>query len=349
MRIEGKVQDLNEFVDFHNYIIYQVHQPENDYNILRKNIFESLDKILRIKQKEEIAEKFLRTRKSISSLLIDVNDKLDQLIVLNNQFNKSSDIGQANSSKYNAVQTKLESFQKSLSDFDGIKMIGQINFMINMISEENFSVSYETHSITENADYIRYRAEFKPNVLANAIPQGVAPANLEISFKVRGGWKYDVSSGFVLDIGLKDPSYYFDKTSDPSGKTVTLRQNGDGGNVTPSLAAFLNGYKRTSSNVKIGGAFGLGLSNNARFRLYLGPSIILGRKERIVISSGVSFGAISRLSNGYFVSQVLNNDSTLPTEVPTVLDKFQFGGYFGIGFNLTGKSNQSFLQNLKFK
>lgn len=348
IKIQDKIQEINQFVSFHNHLIYVVHLPENNSDSLRKTIRESLLRILHINE-GEVMVKYLKVQGEVYDQVKRVSDGLNELISLDTDLTKNGRTYTSHGATYNIVQTKLNSFQKDFDSFDGTTMIGQINFMIKMVNKDNFQVTYETHSIAENADFIRYRVEFKPNVLDHNIPQGVAPANLEISFKVRGGWKYDVSSGFVLDIGLKDPSYYFDKTSDPSGKTVTLRQFGDGGNVTPSLAAFLNGYKRTSSNVKIGGAFGLGLSNNARFRLYLGPSIILGRKERIVISSGVSFGAISRLSNGYSVSQVLNNDSTLPTEVPTVLDKFQFGGYFGIGFNLTGKSNQSFLQNLKFK
>ena len=173
-------------------------------------------------------------------------------------------------------------------------------------------------------------------------------ANLELAFQIHEGAKFDISSGFVLDFGLTDPSYYFDKTTDLSGGKVYVRRGGDSGNVNPSIAVFLNGYKRTSTNFKLGGALGVGLSNNARFRLYAGPSLIIGRKERIVLSGGVSFGAISRLADGYTERMELDNNTSLPNEVPTVLDHYKAGGYIGVGFNLTGKENKSFMEKLKF-
>jgi hypothetical protein len=341
--IQDKFRTLNALIDAHNLLIYVVHNPSNSYNKIESEIN-------RVMSGQLSNISIIDTRLEIDRLISSANETISGLISLDAKLTGAA-LADYISAKatYELIESKLETVSRDFARFDAVSLSGQIEFMKAMVTAENFRVQYETHSIAENADFVRYRIEFKPNTLPGNLTQGMSPFNMDIAFQIRLGWKYDVSPGFVVDIGLKDPSYYFDKTTDPTATTVYVRENGDNGNASPAIAAFLNGYLRTSATIKVGGSFGLGVSANGRFRMYFGPSLIIGRKERVVITGGASFGAISRLADGYEVGDAFLNNSSLPTEVPMVLDQYKLGGYVGIGFNLTGKKNQGFLQNLKFK
>jgi hypothetical protein len=339
---------INGYVDAYNSFVYLVHSPTNSVETIKSYMDAAFAADGPTLMKEYRTSSGLVLRK-----IGEANLKIQELIELDAALVKSLSKETVKSYEsraaiYNVIQQKLDVFEKDFKALDGNRLIGQIAFLRTMVDPANFTIIYQTHSIAENADYLKYNFEFKPTAANNAFAPAASRANLELAFQIHEGAKFDISSGFVLDFGLTDPTYYFDRTADPSGGKVNLRKGGDSGNVSPSIAVFLNGYKRTSTNFKLGGALGVGLSSSARFRLYAGPSLIIGRKERIVLSGGVSFGAISRLADGYAVGMELDNNASLPNEVPTVLDHYTAGGYIGVGFNLTGKENKSFMEKLKF-
>lgn len=347
----GQLQDnafaINSFVDAYNSFAYLIHSPTNSAETIR----EYMDATFPSKGPTLMAE-YTKRSSEVLRKIGEANLKVQELIELDAQLIKSmtkqkKDAYETRVVIYNVIQQKLDVFEKDFKALDGNKLIGQIMFLRTMVDPANFTIIYETHSIAENADYIKYSFEFKPTSSNNTFAPA-SRADLELAFQIHEGAKFDISSGFVLDFGLTDPSFYFDKTADASGAKVYVRKGKDLGNVNPSIAVFLNGYKRTSTNFKLGGALGVGLSNTARFRLYAGPSVIIGRKERVVVSGGVSIGAISRLADGYKEDMELDNNASLPNEVPTVLDHYKPGAYIGIGFNLTGKENKSFMEKLKF-
>lgn len=341
---------INKLIDAYNFLLYVIHSPTNDIKTIQTYLSASLpmDAPTLINTYSENASQVLR-KIGEANLRIQELIELDADLVklLENETDKDK-MYVTRVPIYNLIQQNLTTFEKDYKAFDGNNLLGQIMFIRTMVDQSHFTIVYETHSIAENADYLKYNFEFDPKVLGNGLAQGASPSNLELAFQIHEGAKFDISSGFVLDYGLVDPSYYFDKTTDPTGAKVYVREGGNSGKVNPSLAVFLNGYKRTSTNFKLGGALGVGLSNNARFRLYAGPSLIVGRKERIVLSGGLSFGAISRLADGYETDMEFENTPNLPNDVPTVLDHYRFGLYFGVGFNLTGKENKGFMEKLKF-
>lgn len=340
---------INKLIDAYNSLLYLIHSPTNDIHTIQRNVHSTVPI-----DGPKLMEQYSQSSNAVIKKIGEAHLKLQELNALdtelanptqgdnNSRYNSRSEI-------YNLIGQKIDAFEKEFKALNGSKLMGQIIFIQTMLNPAHFTIVYETHSIAENADYVKYNFEFKPNtILNNNLPQGVSPSNLELAFQIHEGAKFDISSGFVLDYGLVDPSFYYDRTSDPTGEKVYVRKNGDGGNVNPAIAIFFNGYKRTSTNFKLGGALGAGLSNNARFRLYAGPSLIVGRKERVIISGGISFGAVSRLADGYTENMELEDSPSLPTSVPTVLDRYKMGLYFGVGFNLTGKENKSFLEKLKF-
>lgn len=348
--LQHRIGELNMYAATYNSLLYLLYTPNRSASKIKEDMLNLLHSLLDIGEPTKITASYTMLLRQIEEVMNTCYEQKTELVAMDDyQASLDNNDFKSKKSVYDEIGNKLDILKNYIRNvLPSNNICSRTIFLFSLVNDETFTVDYATQRIAENADYLQYRIEFKPTTLSDSYPQVATPYIHEFSVQIHEGFKVDLSSGFVLDLGLSDPSYYFDKTTDPSGVKVYVRKSNDSGDVTPSIAAFLNGYKRTSTNFKVGGAVGFGLSNNARFRLYLGPSCIIGRKERIVISAGVSFGAISRLANGYELDQEFENNASLPNEVPTVIDKFKFGGYFGLGFNLTGKANKSFAEKIKF-
>lgn len=334
-RLQRDVLVLNKFISLHNNLITVVHLPTNDYRIIAKKIDSLFVDILGI------------NRGSIDRFYTALHDSIEmQTMTAYASINELKRLNNASGSAYDLVSERISSFRNSLSKIDVSRLIRQIKFMIEMVTDENFQLTpMKLYSYSDNVDLIRYHIELNPYNLPGDLPQGKTHEPLDFLVYLQGGVKFDVSSGFVMDLGLRDPSFYFER---PTDSTAFVRQSDGRGNYNPSIALFLNGYRRSGGTFKLGGSFGTGISNNGRIRIYLGPSFLIGRSERITFSAGLALGAISRLGNGYKVDEQINGVSNLPTEVPTVLDRYKLGYYFGLGFNLTGDRNRKFIESVKF-
>jgi hypothetical protein len=101
-----------------------------------------------------------------------------------------------------------------------------------------------------------------------------------------------------------------------------------------AFSAFAHIYPRRACFLKPGISFGVGLREALSSPIIsIGPSLILGERQRGIITYGVAFGRVKRL-NGFSVGQVLpQNTSGLTTPLPTT-DKFVFGHFLSITFNL---------------
>ena len=331
--LQRNVLLLNKLVVLHNRLLSTVHIPTNDVRVIRRKMDSLFVSIIGIPE-DRIDQYYIKCYDSIELHSI-------QAYSLVNILKKDS-----NASKYDVVAEKITSFQSSIRKMDFDKLIRQIKFMVQMVEEENFQLPpTKVYSFTDNVDVVRFRVELKPYSLSGGFPQGLTNDPLDFTVYLKGGIKFDISSGFVLDFGLRDPDFYFAR---PTDSTAVVKRNKRIGNVNPSIALFLNGYVRSGSWIKIGGCFGTGVSNSGRVRIYLGPSFLIGRSERVILSGGIAFGARARLANGYHVNKEITDVTNLPAEVPTVVDRYDFGYFVGVSFNLTGDQNKKFIESIKF-
>ncbi|HCZ34894.1 MAG TPA: hypothetical protein DHV26_03105 [Cytophagales bacterium] len=338
-KIRANVIKINRYVFLHNQILNNLKTSSNNFDTVSIEIKKVLESV-GFSNAMEIPIAYFKSQQAISDVCDHIYIMLEDLVKLDSQ--RTLD--------YRLAQKDIISFMEVFRSFDHNQLIAQISGMLALIRRENFEVDYQTLSIAENADFIRYRIQVKP--VSNPLPNSTGPFNLDISFYINEGLKLDVSTAMLLDFNLADPKFYFEKFStSQTGQTfdsVRVKKSPNTGNITPSIALMLNAYKRSSLNFKGGGSLGFGLSSDLRFRLYAGPSLIIGRKERITLSSGVAFGALLRNADGFNEGTVLADNPSLPTSVPMVQDAFDFGWYFGIGFNLTGKDTKGFMEKVKF-
>lgn len=340
-RLTDNLNRVNEYIFVHNQLISTTRLSINNASEL-KDITEKLIGGLEIGDIRTLPQNYFQDHKKV---LMEFNKIFSTLELL-----KTYD--SANAFEYKSAISSAAAMLRDYKEFDSEKLVSQITGIYELVNQKNFELSYQTLSITENADFIKYRIEFKP-VNNSQIQQTQGPYNLDMAFLINEGLKIDVSTGVILDFNLADPSYYFQKFTITQGgqsfDSVRVKKSPNTGNITPSVNLMLNAYKRSSLNFKPGISLGFGVSSDIRFRLYCGPSLIIGRKERIMVSSGIAFGAIVRNADGYDDGKTFANNSSVPNQVPLVQDSFKFGWYFGLGFNLSGKDTKGFVEKIKFK
>lgn len=119
------------------------------------------------------------------------------------------------------------------------------------------------------------------------------------TFNAQGGLKVDYSVGPVFNFITND-QYFFDVTN-------TLRQRTRPGllnTITPSVAAMMHVYRRSCTNLAIGGMFGINATFNELTDINLGflagASAVLGRSQKVIVSTGVSYANVNRLKEGQY-------------------------------------------------
>jgi hypothetical protein len=147
---------------------------------------------------------------------------------------------------------------------------------------------------------------------------------------VYGGLKINTSVGLTFGKFMNPQNNYFVKDSlivaQPKGK------------FTPILTSFFHFYAQSRNDITLGGSFGIGLplsSENGQqsASFFLGPSLILGKGDRIVLSAGIMGGRTEKLDRGFQVGDSFKSDIDI---VPTY-SAYDIGFYFGLTFNLISK------------
>jgi hypothetical protein len=158
--------------------------------------------------------------------------------------------------------------------------------------------------------------------------QNLKPLKLDpIHVSVYGGLKINASIGISFASYFERPQSYFVREG-------RIRAD-DLDPFTPVITSFVHFYPQGRRQVALGGTFGLGIGiggeGSGLQNYMLGPSLILGRGQRIVFSGGLMTGKVNRLGKGYQVGDAYDG-----TELP---DKsiYEMGAFFGISFNLFGQ------------
>lgn len=157
------------------------------------------------------------------------------------------------------------------------------------------------------------------------------------------GWKIDFSAGFALN-NLLSHEYVFkydtaDLDGDGTADDVAQIIKKDKGARTIDLALMAHMYPRTGTYVNGGINTGFVIENGDVLKYLVGGSLMLGSKQRTVISGGWIMGSVDRLDNSY--NDALNTYvdrarvASISTAIPTV-KRWKTGGYVAITYNLGG-------------
>lgn len=151
--------------------------------------------------------------------------------------------------------------------------------------------------------------------------------NLVQNISVAGNWK--ITGGLGLAFGvLQDPSYTYTTRSG-----ILIAEEND--QFIPMITSFAHFYRQSPSSIKLGGSFGVGfpLSGGSGFSsasFFLGPTLVIGRKQKFLLTAGVMGSKVERLGGGL---QVGDSIEILSGEIP-LNSKYELGYFIGISYDL---------------
>ena len=153
-----------------------------------------------------------------------------------------------------------------------------------------------------------------------------------VTVNVFGGMRVRASVGLNFGQFFTRPQVFFvrDSILQSSGKDAFV----------PVMTSFVHFYAPSRKSVSIAGSFGVGFplgggENLQSISFFLGPSLLFGRSERIVLNAGIMGGKTEQLAQGYKIGDRYLSDSNLaPTSAV-----YELGYYLGVSFNLSGAGN----------
>ena len=145
---------------------------------------------------------------------------------------------------------------------------------------------------------------------------------------VNGGWKITAGIGLAFGV-LQDQSFQY---STLNGRIVSSEND----EFTPFITSFAHIYKRSTKSINIGGSFGVGypLSDGggvSSVAFFLGPTVVIGRRQKFLLSGGVMGAKVNRIGSGLQVGDSF--DTSMGNQIP-LTSKYEMGFYLSISYDL---------------
>ncbi|MBI1227551.1 MAG: hypothetical protein GC192_20125 [Bacteroidetes bacterium] len=148
-----------------------------------------------------------------------------------------------------------------------------------------------------------------------------------LKLEVRGGLKVKASAGVSF-------GQFFEPAQSYSVRNGVIVSEDDGV-FTPTLTSFLHFHGYRGLKATVGGTFGAGIpllsgDDGQGVEFFLGPSVMFGTNQRLVLTLGLKGGKVQRLSKGYKNGDPFDTDlGDIPTK-----GKYGLGLFLGASFNL---------------
>jgi hypothetical protein len=154
-------------------------------------------------------------------------------------------------------------------------------------------------------------------------------------FRVFRGARLSFSPGFAFSFYGNDQRNYV-KRQLPSDINPTQDSSmivpERGNSFTPLFTNMVHIQWRSSNDIAPGLTLGLGvpLSGSKDIQYLFGGSLLLGTKERFIISAGASGGKITKLGGGYEPNQKIPSSM----DIPLAKDQYKIGMFLSVSVNL---------------
>ena len=122
--------------------------------------------------------------------------------------------------------------------------------------------------------------------------------------------------------------------------TVKLKRRDNHNIISPGLAAMMHFYPRSGKNIAWGGLFGVGAgfqsTEDINFSLYTGVSLVMGKRQKIMLSAGFSFLRVERLKDKQF--EIDKEYPISKIDLANSTEKvFKSSGFLSISYNITNR------------
>jgi hypothetical protein len=242
---------------------------------------------------------------------------------------------QGNDPESKQLAEQLKTYKKNLHKMKKEKVIDSIADLLNKLSKENLERSVLVCNV--DSDEVQFTVKIEP------LDKEKTPILHEIlnpiRVKVKGGWTINFSTGVLVDINFRDYHYQLKDVENQEGK-VSIEKKQDT-TINPTPVVFMHAYLRWTGRSGWGGfSLGIGTKDSKQLTYYFGTSWMFGRKQRFILNVGASLANRDVLKPEYEVNQVLEQNENLKPE-NLVEQKYRFGLYFGISYNLTKPKTES--------
>jgi hypothetical protein len=141
------------------------------------------------------------------------------------------------------------------------------------------------------------------------------------SLPVGGGFTVGASAGVSFSSPV-DGEYA--TVTDPDTGDEIVTRKGDEAAFTVGVDVMAHVYQRKPGDVNHAIALGAGVNQGGGLQFLLGYGVLLGRKQRIIISAGGIGSSVTRLADGVEEGDALPTGTPIPTE-----EKIALGFYVG--------------------
>ena len=239
---------------------------------------------------------------------------------------------------------------KSASDSVSMMMDKNIQLKLNKTVEVKLPETYTKTNLIRMAALRQTYEELNSNIFSYSFPpvqakgdevnfeivvkqkRGVPPEyksykNLAQTVPVTGGWKISAGLGMAFGV-LTTKNYNYSVVN----KTIVGDELDD---FSPLIVSFAHAYKKSTKSLNVGGSFGVGFplqggSGIESVAFFLGPTILLGKQQKFLITFGLMGAKVNRLSSGFKAGDAWDSlSSTLPT-----VQKYETGYFLGISYDL---------------
>lgn len=185
--------------------------------------------------------------------------------------------------------------------------------------------TYTSEVMTAITDEVKFTLTIEPTEINTCDLNG--KRIIVVKVKVKGGLKIDFSTGAFFNGGSNKflgNTYYY-RNIDENSRLITTAERGSRNML--SVGALMHFYRRSVKKVNLAGSVGVSTTANlSDLNFHIGPSVLLGRKDRIAISAGLTLKSSPVLDRQLEVDKVYSKLQS-PDEIPTV-QAFPVAGYF---------------------
>lgn len=232
---------------------------------------------------------------------------------------------------------KAESLNKILDTYPIQKIVGEAVAIAERLTDSN---GYEIASdpIQPEGDILQFKVEVKKN--DNIKREGMY-IEREFFYKqpLYGGFRMDWSIGLAGSMYPNTATYTLDADS-------KIQKTDDKHLFSPAFVGLATMSKRKTGYLAWGASGGMGLDiNSGKVQIsnfYAGATLLLGRKERLFITAGLSVKNVRKIRNG-LVGQKVTPSSDLSS---FMLDKYKLGPFLSLSYSLT-KESVNLIKTLK--
>ena len=241
--------------------------------------------------------------------------------------------------KINTAKDEIEKADELIDEEAILGLLEEVDYLYQELSNKNNFIVVAP-PVQMDGDFVTYSVTITPSTTRILGPNR-NPMHFKFDIPASGGLKVDFSVGPVISFGKnsKDEKYFLE-TIPTFPDSVKIKKQDNNNVISPGIAALMHLYFRSEKKYQLGGLFGVGAGfqsiSDINLSLFTGVSLVMGKREKVMLSLGASWLKVDRLKNNEFNES--SNYAASKISLGNITEKvFKVSGFFSVSYNLTNK------------